>query len=101
MDSITPIISYQPLLDIAGRYAAETGVAETAVSWRVFNDNRVLSGLRSGDRTITVSRYNMALIWFAQNWPAKAAIPDDLAALRRQIVAVAHAGKIGSEAVSQ
>ena len=63
------------LIDLADAYrAAETGIDDGQLSWKVFGDSKKLSALRNG-RDITVSRYNAALGWFAQNWPDGAVWP--------------------------
>lgn len=48
--------------------AAANETSERALSYRVFNDTKKISHLREG-RDITVTRFNMAMRWFSDNWP--------------------------------
>ncbi|SDL36591.1 hypothetical protein [Paracoccus chinensis] len=59
------------LLERADAYKAAAGIADdTTVSYRVFSDTKKLAALRQG-ADITVRRFNAAMAWFDENWPAR------------------------------
>lgn len=62
------MISILNLLTLSDDYARFTKVGEKTVSSRVFGDGKKMGALRRG-ADITVSRYNLALQWFSNNWP--------------------------------
>lgn len=62
------------LLIVADAYSAALGAEAKTVSWRVFGDSKKLDAIRSG-ADIQVGRYERAIQWFADNWPAAAAWP--------------------------
>ena len=68
------MITENELLSIADAYAAATGVSDTTISSRVFDDGKKLSALREG-KDISVRRANSALQWFSDNWPNDAPWP--------------------------
>jgi hypothetical protein len=78
-------------------YADLTGLKESTISDRALGDWRTIGRLRTGEVTITLDRYNGALRWFANHWPATK-LPLDLAALR---VIPDACGEVGREAVTQ
>lgn len=66
------------LLDVADDFRRLAGVErETTLSHRLFGDTKRLSALRRGGE-ITVGRFNLAMAWFADNWPAGQAFPAAL-----------------------
>lgn len=72
------MITKQNLLDVADAYLlASDALRETTVSHRVFGDTKKLASLRA-DGDITLGRFNAAMRWFATNWPAGHAMPDEL-----------------------
>jgi len=64
----------QSLLRIADIYCAAKGVSRARVSTIVFNDGKILDRLASGSDLYT-GRYERALRWFSDNWPAKTKWP--------------------------
>ena len=70
----TPI---SQLLDLSNVYCAATERTRAAVSKRVFNDGKVLDKLLAGG-DLTTTRHQMALRWFAENWPDGASWPVDI-----------------------
>ncbi|MEE7478452.1 hypothetical protein [Methylobacterium hispanicum] len=58
-------------LSVAGIYRRLTGLKTTALSWRLFGDSKKLGALESG-ADIQVTRYEKALQWLSDNWPADA-----------------------------
>ncbi|MHB2265010.1 hypothetical protein [Aliihoeflea sp. PC F10.4] len=66
------------LTTLADAYLDATGTKDVTLSFWVFNDSKKLAALRSG-ADITVGRFNAALIWFAENWPADALWPANVA----------------------
>lgn len=65
------------LIALADAYAALTGASETTISCRVFGDSKKLAAIRRG-KDITLRRFNAAVQWFADNWPAGAEWPRDI-----------------------
>jgi hypothetical protein len=63
------------LLLISDAYQRASGVAEKTVSGRVFADSKKLGALRTG-ADLTTARFNEAIHWFSDNWPAGAVWPD-------------------------
>jgi hypothetical protein len=72
------MITAQTLLTHADRYLAITGLPETTLSYRIFEDTKKIADLRRG-RDITLGRFGMAMRWLAANWPEGHAVPDELA----------------------
>lgn len=56
------------ILALSDAFAAATGLPETTISSRIFDDGKRLSAIRGG-KGITLRRANEALRWFAANWP--------------------------------
>lgn len=72
------MICIDDLLAVAAQYSLDAGVeSEKTVSHRVFGDNKRLAALRMG-REITVGRFNLAMRWFALNWPEGHLVPQVL-----------------------
>ena len=74
---LAPMSGIDQLLTLARVYAAAEGVGLTTVSARVFDDGKKLSAIEHG-ADIQVRRYEKALRWFAQNWPAEAQWPSEI-----------------------
>jgi hypothetical protein len=72
------MIDITALLTLSDAYQAATGVPETTVSHRLFNDTKKLALMRVG-ADITVGRFNHALLWFSANWPEGCDWPDGVA----------------------
>lgn len=64
-----------PLMAVIDAYEAATGLPDSTVSSRVFDDGRKVGHLREG-KTITVDRFAKAMRWFSSNWPAEADWPS-------------------------
>ena len=62
------LIDKNHILLLSERYQKSTGLIETTISSRIFNDGKKIAALRSGS-DLTTSRYNAALLWFDENWP--------------------------------
>lgn len=59
------------LIERADAYKAAAGLTDdTTVSYRVFSDTKKLTALRQG-ADITTRRFNAAMAWFDENWPAQ------------------------------
>lgn len=65
----------EAFLSVAETFAAASELELRTVSSRVFDDGKVLPGLKAGARTISFARAEAALLWFSSNWPAGAAWP--------------------------
>ncbi|OBQ68383.1 hypothetical protein EFV37_25205 [Mesorhizobium loti] len=63
------------LVKVATTYAAEKGLSLSRVSTIVFGDGKVLDRLQ-GTADLTTSRFEAAMLWFSNNWPADLAWPD-------------------------
>lgn len=75
------------LLSVADTYRQLTGIErEVTLSYRIFGDSKCLAGLR-GKKEITIGRFNNAMRWFAQRWPADHPLPDVLRAYAADLVA--------------
>jgi hypothetical protein len=58
------------LIAVADAYKAAAGVPkDQTVSYRVFRDSKKLTHMREG-AGITLDRFNSAMQWFRDNWPA-------------------------------
>jgi hypothetical protein len=57
-------------------YRQVTGLKTTALSWRLFGDSKKLGALEEG-ADIQVTRYEKALRWLSDHWPADVEWPTD------------------------
>lgn len=71
------MIETAKILTLADIYGQSAHLARSTVSTRVFGDGKKLDAVAAG-RDITVSRFNAALAWFADNWPADLDWPSDI-----------------------
>ncbi len=72
------MISAQHIVSLATVYSAATAVPIGTISHRVFDDGKKIQAMEAG-ADITLRRYNMALRWFAENWPVDAIWPSEVA----------------------
>lgn len=73
------------LLSLVDEFSrASGGVADKTLSYRLFGDSKKVAALRDGG-DITLSRYNDALRWLADNWPQGADAPNSLVAMLAEI----------------
>lgn len=63
------------LVKVATTYAAEKGLSLSRVSTIVFGDGKVLDRLQ-GSADLTTSRFEGAMLWFSNNWPADLEWPE-------------------------
>lgn len=63
------------LLTLTDNFIEATSIKEVTLSHRVFGDSKKLAAIRNG-ADITLGRFNTALEWFSDNWPANAKWPD-------------------------
>jgi len=68
------MIELSHLLALFDEYQRVTGLADSTISTKVFNDGKKLSSLRA-DNDISTKRFNVALQWFSDNWPVGAKWP--------------------------
>jgi hypothetical protein len=68
------MISIAHLLELADCYEHATGMGDKTLSFRVFGDSKKLTAMRGG-ADITIGRFNAAISWFSQSWPADVAWP--------------------------
>lgn len=64
---------------LAQRYVDATGHTMATVAQKALNDWRFFQRLEESERaSFTARKYDIAVGWFAENWPAAAAWPDDV-----------------------
>lgn len=56
------------LVTVAIAYASARGLSLSRVSTIVLGDGKVLARLQSG-ADLTTSRFEVAMMWFSENWP--------------------------------
>jgi hypothetical protein len=66
------------LLRLCAEYRAATDTKVETASWRIFGDSKKLQALLDG-QDIQVKRLEKAIRWLADNWPADARWPEDIA----------------------
>jgi len=62
----------EQLLTVSEAYCRETGLSASRVSTLVFNDGKRLPAITAGGDLAT-GRFEHALRWFSDHWPADAA----------------------------
>ncbi len=65
------------LLKLSDHYAAARGLSISRVSTLVFADGKVLTRISSGG-DLTTGRFEAAIAWFSDNWPAGVDWPSDI-----------------------
>lgn len=73
------MIEISNLIQVADAYREATGLKETTVSTKVFDDGKKLTALREGSVDIGVRRFHTALLWFSEHWPDDAEWPSTIA----------------------
>jgi hypothetical protein len=68
------MIQIAHLLSLADAFQQAAPVSDTTLSFRIFRDSKKLGALRAGS-DITTGRFNDAIVWFSENWPASAVWP--------------------------
>lgn len=71
------MIQITHLLSLADAFQKADPVSDTTLSFRVFKDSKKLGALRGGS-DITTGRFNDAIVWFSENWPAAGTWPADV-----------------------
>lgn len=71
------MIQIAHLLALADEFERVESLEDKTLSFRVFGDSKKLTALRA-EADITTGRFNAALQWFADNWPAAAKWPADV-----------------------
>jgi hypothetical protein len=66
------------LLTLANIFGHALGLPRTTVSWRLFEDTNKLDAIASG-KDLYLGRYERALQYLSENWPAGCAWPDGIA----------------------
>ena len=66
------------LLTVSSTYAEARGLSMSRVSTLIFGDGKVLDRLANG-RDVTTGRFEGAMQWLSDNWPAGAQWPDGIA----------------------
>lgn len=72
------------VLTLAERFAKASGVKLVTVSSRVFNDSKKLAAIRDSGADLTLERFNSAIRWFSDNWPADLDWPSDVVRPQRE-----------------
>lgn len=65
------------LLKVIDAHQKASALPDITLSSRMFGDSKKLGSLRAGNG-ITVERFNGALLWLTENWPADAVWPADV-----------------------
>lgn len=68
----------EAFLTVAETFAEAHALELRTVSSRVFDDGKVLPGLKAGQRTISFARAETAMQWFSENWPADTDWPSNV-----------------------
>lgn len=68
------MLTVQDLLLLIDRHLAGSGLRETQLSARLFDDSKKIAMLRGGADLVT-ARFNGAVTWLSSNWPADAEWP--------------------------
>ncbi len=68
------IASFMRLIEI---YCQACGLAESTVSYRLFNDGKRVGDVRGG-ADIGIRRVERAMQWFSDNWPVTVEWPHDV-----------------------
>lgn len=69
--------SAKHIVKLADQLSGYTGLRETQICSRVFDDSNKIRRIRDG-ADLTIESYNRALAWFAKFWPQKLKWPDDI-----------------------
>lgn len=72
------MIEIETLLTLVDCYSAATGLPDSTVSYRLFDDTKKIANMRAG-ADITVGRFNHAVRWLSDNWPEGAVWPETIA----------------------
>lgn len=67
----------EQILHLAAIYGQALGLERTTVSWRLFRDTNKLDAIASG-RDLYLGRYERAMRFFADSWPAHVRWPSDI-----------------------
>lgn len=67
----------EQILKLAEIYGSALGIERTTVSWRLFQDTNKLDAIVGG-RDLYLGRYERAMRFFADNWPAQVAWPSEI-----------------------
>lgn len=65
------------LLKLSDHYATARGLSISRVSTLVFADGKVLTRISNGG-DLTTGRFEAAIGWFSDNWPADVEWPSDI-----------------------
>lgn len=64
-------------LRLVAAYGKATGLAESTISSRLFDDGKRLRMLRDG-RDVGIRKVQVAVAWLSDNWPADHPWPSDI-----------------------
>lgn len=71
------MLTENDLLSVIDAFIAKTGVNDTTISARIFDDGKRVTQLRAG-AGITLRRANDALAYLSAHWPDGAEWPDNV-----------------------
>jgi hypothetical protein len=69
----------QQIINLARAYAAHVAVPLTTVSKRAFAESKLLDKVADGRASMTLSRAEQGVVWFAAHWPDGLEWPDGIA----------------------
>ena len=59
-------------------YADHVGGTLSTLSTKMAGAGHVLPSMATGEKTVTVKKFNRLMAWFSENWPSDLAWPDDI-----------------------
>lgn len=66
------------LLTVARTFCAARGLSMARVSTLVFNEGKKLQAIETGGADLATGRFERAMLWFSENWPANAVWPVEV-----------------------
>ncbi|RAI40133.1 hypothetical protein [Rhodoplanes roseus] len=71
------MIDIAQFLRLVSAYGEASGLAESTISGRLFDDGKRIGMLRDG-RDVGIRKVQAAVIWLSENWPADHPWPADI-----------------------
>lgn len=71
------MLTIRTILALTDAFREKSGLADKTISNRIFGDSKKIARLRAG-ADLTTARFNAALQWFSDHWPAGQPWPADI-----------------------
>lgn len=81
---VTAMRMIDQILTVAGAYRDARGLSPSRVSTLVFNDGKKLDAIAKG-ADLATARFESAMQWFSDNWPAGVDWPSGIARPETQV----------------